>query len=70
MVFSIVVSRWRLRAIFALRLPGLRLYFYTKIERRSFHTAWTRNGRRAGYTTGAEIGDVTRFTVEYRGLSY
>jgi hypothetical protein len=44
MVFSIVVSRWRLRAIFALRLPGLRLYFYTKIERRSFHTAWTRSG--------------------------
>jgi hypothetical protein len=39
MVFSIAVSWWRLRAIFALRLPGLRLYFYTKIERRSFHTA-------------------------------
>ena len=40
MIFSIAVSRWRVRAIFTLGLTGLRLCFYTKIERRSFHTAW------------------------------
>lgn len=30
----------------------------------------TRNGRQACYATGAEFGDVKRFTFEYRGLSY
>jgi len=41
MVFSVVVSRLRLPAIFALGLAALRLCFYTKIRRQSFHTAWT-----------------------------
>jgi hypothetical protein len=36
MIFSIAVSRRRVRAIFALGLTGLRLCFYTKNERRSF----------------------------------
>jgi hypothetical protein len=30
----------------------------------------TQTGHRASYPTGAEFGDVMRFTFEYRGLSY
>jgi hypothetical protein len=39
MFFSGVVSLRRLRAIFALELTELRLCFYTKNERRNFHSA-------------------------------
>src|ERR1700691_5349966 len=44
MVFSVVVSRLRLPAIFAVGRARLRLCFYTKIRRQSFHTAWVING--------------------------
>jgi hypothetical protein len=46
MVFSVVVSRLRLPAIFALGLAGLRLCFYSKIRRQIVHTAWTRRRHR------------------------
>jgi hypothetical protein len=39
MFFSGVVSLRRLRAVFALELTELRLCFYTKNERRNFHSA-------------------------------
>jgi hypothetical protein len=58
MIFSIAVSRRRVRAIFALGLTGLRLCFYTKIEWRSFRTVWThkRHPRAFGESGSAPIG--------------
>jgi hypothetical protein len=63
MVFSVVVSRLRLPAIFAVGLARLRLCFYTKIRRQSFHTAWTHFGSRPQAAPGA----LCRVTI--RGFS-
>jgi hypothetical protein len=43
-VFSIAVSRPRLPVQLVSVSMKLRLIFYTQIERRTFHTAWVKNG--------------------------
>ena len=43
-VFSIVVSQRKLLVQLVSASTKLRQMFYTQIERRSFHTAWVKNG--------------------------
>ena len=43
-VFSIFVSRQKLPVQLVSASTKLRQMFYRQIERRSFHTAWTRSG--------------------------
>src|ERR1700733_6176254 len=59
MVFSIVVSRLRLPALFPVGLARLRLCFYTKIRRQSFHAAWVING-------SGPVGSAFRSTLNSR----
>jgi hypothetical protein len=49
-VFSIAVSRPRLPVQLVSVSMKLRQMFYTQIERRTFHTAWTRSGHRTAWT--------------------
>ena len=69
MVFSVVVSRLRLPAIFALGLAGLRLCFYTKIRRQSFHTAWVkrRNTRKEHMFSAVTPATDMRRPLRYVG---